>query len=74
MKIILTGSTGMVGQEILRHCLQHPAITTINVLTRRELPPSTPTSPKLNVIIHKDFGSYPDSVLKQLSGSQACIW
>ncbi|RAH41289.1 putative nucleoside-diphosphate-sugar epimerase [Aspergillus brunneoviolaceus CBS 621.78] len=38
MKIILAGTTGLVGQEVLTQCLAHPSITSILVLSR--VPPS----------------------------------
>lgn len=49
----------------------------VTVLTRRPLPPHvapSPHSPKLNVILHSDFTSYPPSLLSQLSSYTACIW
>ncbi|KAG9235654.1 hypothetical protein BJ875DRAFT_373780 [Amylocarpus encephaloides] len=74
MKIILTGATGMIGLEVLAQCIKSPSVTQIIVLIRKPLPESTSTSPKIRVIIHENFLSYPDSVLQQLSGAQACIW
>ncbi|KAF4615627.1 hypothetical protein G7Y89_g15280 [Cudoniella acicularis] len=74
MKIILTGSTGVIGTEVLAQCIAHPAITSIIVLIRRPLPDSVPSSPKLKVVIQKDFLSYPPSVLEEFVGAEACIW
>lgn len=74
MKIILTGTTGFIGQEVLRRALTHPSITSIIVLSRRQLPSEAPTSPKLKVMIHEDFGIYPDSLLTECAGAAACIW
>lgn len=74
MKVILTGSTGFVGQEVLIQCLSNPTITSIVVLSRRELSIS---HPKLTVQImtHNDFLSYSDSQLTgAMQGADACIW
>jgi hypothetical protein len=73
MKVIITGATGQVGAQALNACIQDKAVTHIYTLTRRALPASI-TSPKLTSIIHTDFTSYPETLLTQLSGSEACIW
>ncbi|KAJ5762539.1 uncharacterized protein N7511_005921 [Penicillium nucicola] len=70
MKVILTGSTGFVGGEILSQCQQHPAITSIVALSRRDLP----AHEKLQVAIVEDFLKYPDSVREQIKDADACIW
>jgi len=74
MKVILTGSTGFIGQEVLNQCLANPSITSVIALSRRDLPASVTTNPKLKVIIHKDYTIYPDDMLNELAGSSACIW
>jgi nucleoside-diphosphate-sugar epimerase len=74
MKFILTGCTGFIGGEVLYQCLQNPSITAVVALTRRKLPEALTTNPKLKEVIMKDFNSYPESVLKELSGADACIW
>lgn len=71
MKIILTGPTGFIGAEVLHQSLTHPSITSIVALSRRPLPS---TSPKLKTIILSDFSHYPDSVLSELQGAEACVW
>lgn len=70
MKVILTGSTGFIGHEVLTQCTQNPAITSIVALSRRELP----THPRLNVQIIDDFSNCSDSVIGELQGASACIW
>lgn len=75
MKIILTGSTGFIGREVLEQCLQNSSITSVVALSRRELPASVvDNNPKLKTVIVKDFLSYPDSVLHDIKGAEACIW
>lgn len=70
MKVILIGSTGFVGREVLDQCLAHPAITSVVALSRRELPPHD----KLKVVVTEDFLSYPESVRDAIKGADACIW
>ena len=74
MKIILTGSTGFVGGEVLQQCLKNPTITSVVAVVRRNLPESVTKDPKLKTIILKDFNTYPDDVLQELSGAEACVW
>ncbi|GKZ33192.1 hypothetical protein AbraIFM66950_002981, partial [Aspergillus brasiliensis] len=83
MKIILTGSTGFIGHEILGQCLHNPHITSIVALSRRPLPsrpatvlPNTNTNtntktPKLTVKLVDDFLTYPDTLLDELKGAEA---
>ena len=71
MKVILSGPTGFIGSEVLEQCIQNSSITSIVALSRRELPVD---SPKLSVIVVKDFISYTDSVLKEIKTAEACIW
>jgi uncharacterized protein YbjT (DUF2867 family) len=75
MKVILTGCTGFIGNEVLNQCLARPDISSIIALSRRPLP-STPqfTNPKLKVVILKDFTTYTDSVLEELKGAHGCVW
>ncbi|KAF8867147.1 hypothetical protein BDZ45DRAFT_719498 [Acephala macrosclerotiorum] len=74
MKFILTGVTSFIGSEVLSQCLQNPAITSVVALSRRNLPEAPTKDRKLNVIILKSFNSYPDSVMQEIKGADACIW
>lgn len=67
MKVIITGSTGMVGKGVLLECLDHPAIDQVLVINRRSLDMQ---HPKLREIIHQDFSSF-TSISDQLSGYDA---
>ncbi|KUJ14362.1 uncharacterized protein LY89DRAFT_736408 [Mollisia scopiformis] len=73
MKLILTGCTGMIGSEVLRQAILHPSITSIIVLSRRDLQPSQ-LSPKVKVIILSDFTSCPNNIWTDLEEAEACIW
>lgn len=79
MKLVIAGATGFVATELIRQSLSIPKITSVIALARR--PVSTPSnlSPtadasKLHSVIIQDYGSYPDDVIKQLAGAEACIW
>lgn len=52
ISLILTGSTGMVGEGVLHECLQHDAIEKILILNRK---PCGISHPKLKEIIHPNF-------------------
>ncbi|KAI4278463.1 MAG: hypothetical protein L6R38_005246 [Xanthoria sp. 2 TBL-2021] len=71
MKVILTGSTGFIGREVLEQCLQNPSITSIVALSRRDLPRS---NPKLKTVILDNFLEYPESVAREFEAADACIW
>jgi hypothetical protein len=73
MKLILTGVTGFIGGEVLSQSIRNPAVTSIIALSRRKLPEIV-NDPKLEVVLMEDFNTYPDSVLRNLSGADACIW
>ena len=74
MKLILTGATGFIGHEVLTQCLSHPSVTSILVLSRRELPASIADNPKLKVAIVDDFLSFPESTRHDFKDADACIW
>ncbi|KAL4862242.1 hypothetical protein BDV12DRAFT_207346 [Aspergillus spectabilis] len=74
MKVILTGTTGFVGTEVLHQALQNPSITSIVVLSRKPLPEFVTTNPKATVRVVDDFISYPEPLLHDLAGAEACIW
>ena len=59
MKVILTGSTGFIGSEVLRQCLASSAITSIIAMSRKPIPDSAGTeNSRLKTVILKDFESY----------------
>ena len=73
MKVVLSGSTGYIGAEVLRQCLSHPSITSVIVLTRRD-PGNLADNPKAKVIIVKDFTSYDEPTIGELRTADAAIW
>jgi hypothetical protein len=74
MKIIITGCTGLVGSALLRQCVASEAVSHVFVLARRPLPDHVAESPKVSVILHHDFSTYPPALLDQLAGAEGCLW
>lgn len=74
MKIIITGATGTAGQGIVKACLADDRITSILILTRRQVAKEVEQDPKVEVIIHEDFSTYPDDLMTKLQGAEACLW
>lgn len=68
MKVIITGTTGMVGKGVLLECLEHKAISEVLSISRREVGFN---HPKLRELIHKDFSEF-ETVKEQLIGYDAC--
>jgi uncharacterized protein YbjT (DUF2867 family) len=70
LKIILTGATGMVGEGVLRVCLEQPEVEQILVVTRS---PSGIYHEKLEEIILKDFFNV-EKVRNEITGYDACFF
>lgn len=73
MKVVLSGSTGYIGGEVLTQCLNHPSVTSVLVLTRRD-PGTLAQNPKAKVIIVEDFTSYDEPTINELKSANAAIW
>lgn len=76
MKLVIAGSSGFVGAELVRQALSNPAITSVVGLSRREtiVPSSDTNAAKLQSIVCDDFENYSDSVKKELEDVDAFIW
>lgn len=70
LRVIITGTTGMVGEGVLHECLQNPEISSVLVINRK---PGGITHPKLKEIIHGDFFEL-SSIEGQLAGYDACYF
>lgn len=70
LKVILTGSTGMVGEGVLLHCLADPAVEKVLSVSRK---PSGHAHPKLTELLVPDFLQL-DAVEAQLEGYDACFY
>jgi len=70
MKVLITGSTGMVGEGVLLECLKHPDVEEVLVVNRK---PGGVSHPKLREIIHGDFFDL-KRIEQQLTGLDACFF
>lgn len=70
MNIIITGSTGMVGSEVVRQAIGDPGIDQINLVIRRR---SHISHPKVKEYIHEDFMNY-DALKDVFEHADACLW
>ncbi len=68
-KVIITGSTGMVGKGVLLECLDSPFIEKVLVINRGHLGMS---HPKLEEILLADFTKV-DTIKDQLTGYGGCF-
>ena len=71
--IILTGATGTAGAAVLARCIASSTITRVSVLSRRPVKQAAGVD-KVNVFMHNDFNTYPESLLGQLKGAVGCVW
>jgi len=69
-KVIITGSTGMVGKGVLLECLDHNSIDEVLIIGRNH---AGIEHPKLKELIHRDFTDF-RGIHKQLSGYDACFF
>ncbi len=70
MKVIITGTTGMVGEGVLLECLDNPAVQRVIAVGRRSC---GHTHPKLSECLVPDFRDLA-AVEQQLSGFDACFY
>jgi uncharacterized protein YbjT (DUF2867 family) len=70
MKVIITGTTGMVGEGVLIECLSHQQISEILTVNRK---PSGISHPKVKEYLVKDFLTLKENDEK-LQGYDACFF
>jgi nucleoside-diphosphate-sugar epimerase len=70
MKVLITGSTGMVGEGVLLECLKHSGIDQVLVINRK---PGGVSHAKLREIIHTDFFDL-KPIEQQLTDLNACFF
>ncbi len=70
MKVLIFGATGMVGQGVLRECLQADDVALVQTFGRA---PTGQQHPKLREVVHADMWNY-DGIDEQLSGFDACFY
>ncbi|WP_047245644.1 NAD-dependent epimerase/dehydratase family protein [Maribacter thermophilus] len=69
MKVIITGSTGMVGKGVLLECIDDERVDTILLVNRN---PVGISNPKIKEIIHKDFTDF-SSIKESFKNYDACF-
>ncbi|WP_405578459.1 NAD(P)H-binding protein [Streptomyces sp. NBC_01190] len=70
MKVIVFGASGMVGQGVLRACLDDPAVTEVVAVVRKPLKRS---DQRLREVAHQDFTDF-SAVAGELAGADACFY
>lgn len=70
IKVIVTGTTGMVGEGVLLECLDHPDVKAVLSVVRK---PSGLSHPRLSEIAVPDFLNL-ENVKSGLSGYNACFF
>jgi uncharacterized protein YbjT (DUF2867 family) len=69
-RIVIAGSSGMVGGYALRYALQHPSIKQVLSIGRKRL---GITHPKLSEVLHPDFADC-SALAETLSGLHAAVF
>jgi uncharacterized protein YbjT (DUF2867 family) len=70
MRLLLTGATGLVGQGVLRECLQDPGVAAVTALGRRR---TGQTHPRLDELVCADFADL-SAVEARLQPFDACLY
>ncbi|RSK33069.1 Rossmann-fold NAD(P)-binding domain-containing protein [Hymenobacter metallilatus] len=70
LRVIVTGTTGMVGEGVLLECLNSPEVEQVLSISRR---PSGHQHPKLRELLHEDFQNL-GPIADQLRGYNACFF
>ena len=68
-KVVITGTTGMVGKGVLLECIDHPSIENILIVNRSSV---GITHPKVKEVLIEDFFEL-SSVSDELNGFDACF-
>jgi uncharacterized protein YbjT (DUF2867 family) len=70
VKVLIFGATGMVGQGVLRECLEAPDVELVKTIGRA---PTGQRHPKLRELVHAEMWQY-DGIEDELSGFDACFF
>ncbi|MDH4057564.1 MAG: epimerase [Cyclobacteriaceae bacterium] len=70
MKVIIFGSSGMIGKGVLLECLDHSKIDEVLVINRSSVGIA---HPKLKETLHSDFSNF-NSIADQMAGFDACYF
>ena len=67
MRVVLFGSSGMVGQGVLRECLADPGVSQVTAVVRT---PTGQQHAKLREVVHRDFTDFSGLNVD----ADACFW
>jgi uncharacterized protein YbjT (DUF2867 family) len=70
VKVVLFGSTGMVGSGVLLECLDSPRVDSVLSVSRSS---TGVTHPKLRELLHKNFLEF-KTIREQFAGADACFF
>lgn len=70
LRVIITGTTGMVGKGVLLECLDHPDVAEVLIINRSTVGFN---HPKLKEILHSDFYDL-SPIEDELKGYNACFF
>ena len=70
MNIVIFGATGMIGQGVLRECLQDPDVATVKAVGRT---PTGVTHPRLVDVLCRDMRDF-NAIESALRGIDACFF
>ena len=70
MNVLIFGATGMVGQGVLRECLQAPDVQLVQTIGRT---PTGQQHPKLRELVHAEMWHY-EGVEAELANFDACFF
>jgi uncharacterized protein YbjT (DUF2867 family) len=73
MRVLLFGATGMVGQGVLRECLEDGGVDHVRAVGRTSLGSMGPPSPRLDELVVPDVADL-SAVRSELAGFDACFF
>ncbi|MGY1808380.1 NAD(P)H-binding protein [Blastococcus sp. SYSU D00669] len=70
MKVLVFGGSGLIGDGIVKECLEAADVTEVLAVGRR---PLELRHPKLRTVVHGDFLDFAP-IADELAGADACVW
>jgi uncharacterized protein YbjT (DUF2867 family) len=70
MKVVITGSSGMVGEGVLQECIESTAVKEILVVNRKT---ANSKNPKIKEVVIKDFFNLGE-IAQNMKGYDACFF
>src|SRR5688572_4820522 len=70
IRAVIFGATGMIGNAVLKECIDNKAVAAILVVNRR---PMAFSHEKVKEIVHKDFNNF-SSLVNELANYDTCFY